>query len=260
MKTQQIIPTLFLWAFSTLPSTAAVLTEFSEATLNPQVFLDIPDPGLASVTLDTANGELDFITTGNTDMWTNRNNAPIAWTNRPTVGPGDSWFAETHVRFNGNGEGAQRVAGLTLWPGPDGTGGSNDGMEFSLGLNDWDNRGIEFQGFGNGNVGDSGTGSIVATANNELSAHLRLEVTENGVSDSYLGFYKINANDPWMQFASFNSSVDNSRVGLFFKNGNGTAAEHRSVSFDYFNVAVPEPSISALLALGCLALLARRRR
>ena len=61
------------------------------------------------------------------------------------------------------------------------------------------------------------------------------EVTENGASDAYKVYYKQTAGASWIQFASFNSSTDNSRVGLFMKNGNIGAAE-RSVSFKYFKV------------------------
>lgn len=231
---KRVIPLACLWICS--PASGEVTTDFSDASLSAQIQLDIPNGSLAAITLDTANDELDFTTTGNTDMWTARANAPIAWTSRPTVSAGQTWYVETFVRFNGAPDGAQRVAGITLWAGPNGTGGSSGGMDFSLGLNDWDNRGVEFQTFGGGTVGDSGIGNITATANNQSQAHLRLEVTENGASDAYAGYWRANANDPWIEFASFNSSVDNSRVGLFFKNGNSTAAAERSVSFGYFAV------------------------
>ena len=212
------------------------MTDFSGGTLDPGVNLDVPNAGLATISLDTTNNELDMTTTGNTDMWTARNNAPMAWTSRPVVASGQTWYAETFVRYNGAADGAQRVAGITLWPGPDGVGGSSGGMDFSIGLNDWNNRGVEFQGWGASFIGDTGLRDIPATVNNESEAYLRLEITENGVTDGYVGYWKADSADPWIEFARFNSAVDNSRVGLFFKNGSSTAPADRSVSFGYFEV------------------------
>lgn len=223
--------------FLTLSTRAAVLTDFSGAALDPAVFLDVPNAGLASVTLDTVNEELLFTSSGNTDMWVVRNNAPIAWTSRPVVTSGQTWYVETFVRYNGSANGAQRVAGITLYAGPDNTGGSNGGMDFSIGLNDWNDRGVEFQGWGNTFIGDSGLRNITATGSNESAAYLRLEVTENGASDACVGYWKAAEEDEWIQFASFNSGVDSSRVGLFLKTGSGTSyPADASVSFGYFDV------------------------
>jgi hypothetical protein len=183
--------TALAWPLSWSPVSGEVTTDFSSAALPTEHNLDIPNGALAAITLDTANDELDFTTTGNTDMWGGRTNAPITWTSRPSVSLGQTWYVETFVRFNGASNGAQRVAGITLWSGPNGTGGSAGGMDFSLGLNDWTNRGVEFQTFGGGTVGDSGVGNISATGNNESQAHLRLEVTENGTSDAYVGYWRV---------------------------------------------------------------------
>ncbi|MEZ5301093.1 MAG: hypothetical protein R3F11_10635 [Verrucomicrobiales bacterium] len=88
---------------------------------------------LASITLDTANQELDFLTTGGTDMWTARNNAPFAWTLAPVVSLGQTWFVETGVRYNGSANATQRVSGILFYQNTDGAGGSNDGIDFSYG-------------------------------------------------------------------------------------------------------------------------------
>ena len=115
---------------------------------------------------------------------------------------------------------------------------ASNGMEWSVELNEWNNRGVEVQGFGGLQVGDSGSTFInpspQVTGLSEV--FFRVEVTENGASDAYRVYYKQTAGASWIQFASFNSSVDNSRIGLFIKNGNIGAAE-RSVSFKYFKVA-----------------------
>ncbi|MFT5124556.1 MAG: hypothetical protein ACI9TH_000675 [Kiritimatiellia bacterium] len=247
-----------LFAF---PSMGTVITDFTEATLDSNIQLDVPNP-VGNVTFDAGADELRLTTTANTDMWTARNNAPIAWTSRPVVGAGESWYAETFIRYNGAANGGQRVAGITLYPGPDGTGGSTQGMDFSLGLNDWNDRGVELQGWGSTDIGDSTLTFISATANNESSAHLRLQVTENGATDAFVAYWKANDVDPWIQFASFNSGVDSSRVGLFLKTGPIlTYPTDASVSFDYFNVAaIPEPSAFGLFGLGGLALIGAARR
>lgn len=247
-------------------ASAVVVTSFDEGVLNPNVGLDIPNAALASISLDTVNNELDMLTNGNTDLWTARNNAPIAWTLSPPVGLGQTWYVETEVRNNGAANGAQRVTGLLFYQNVDGTGGSNDGMDFSYGINDWNDRSVEVQGLGGTQVGDSGVSFINALADigNVASAFLRVEVTEAGVSDHYVMFYKLNGGDPWTQLTEFNSTQDNSRVGLFFKNGSSTAPADRSVSFTYFEVApvIPEPSTFVLAVLGMLALAgyARRRK
>ena len=246
-----------------LSASADLMTTFDEGVLPAGLNLDIPNAGLAAVSLDTVNQELDFTTTGNTDLWTVRNNAPIAWTARPSVGLGDTWYTEAHVRYNGAPDAAQRVAGLLFYQDVDGTGGSTDGMDFGYGINDWDNRSIEVQGFGGTQAGDSGVQTINALAaiGHVSEIHMRIEVMENGASDQYTFFYRQAVPDAWTQLAQFNSSQDNSRVGLFFKNGGGTASADRSLSFTYFNVgtAIPEPRSAALLGRGARLLAAIRR-
>ena len=179
---------------------------------------------------DAESDELDFNTFGNTDMWTERRDAPMAWAARPDVPEGGTWTVETHVRYNGLEDADQRVAGVLFYPDEDGLGGSNDGIDFGFGLNDWNNRGVELQGFGGTQVGDSGQNFISAVGDigNVSSAFLRIEIEETGDSDHYTCFYKLEEGDEWTELAQVNSDQDNSRVGLFFKNGNNTADEDRS--------------------------------
>src|SRR3989304_584498 len=82
------------------PAFAQVDTTFDEGALVPAVSLDIPNGGVAAITLDTVNEELDFTTSGDTDMWTSRADAPFAWVSRPSVTFGQTWFVETEVRYD----------------------------------------------------------------------------------------------------------------------------------------------------------------
>ncbi len=239
MKMDRLGACLSLALACAVPSTFAdILTHFEEAVLIPEIQLDIPDGDLAEIVLDTSNDELLFQTFGNTDMWGARANAPVAWTPSPGVAEGEMWAVETHVRYNGQPDAAQRVAGLMFYPDFDGAGGASDGVNFGYGINDWDNRSIEIQGFGGAQVGDAGVPFIntLAAVGHVSSAYLRVEILENGFSDRYTFYYKLEAQDPWTRLAEFNSDQDNSRVGLFFKNGSATAPEDRSVSFTYFRL------------------------
>ncbi len=117
------------------------------------------------------------------------------------------------------------MAGIAFYADEDGVDGSNGGIDFGFGLNDWNNRGVEAQGFGGTMVGDSGQNFINAadTIGNPSAAFLRIEIEEGGDTDQYTLFYKLEEADPWVELTQFNSDLDNSRAGLFFKNGNNTA-------------------------------------
>lgn len=279
MRTLRIVTILILPLVLSSRVFAVVDTDFSEATLDPNVLFDIPNAALATITHDTVNNELDFDTTGNTDLWVNRNNAPLAWSAAPAVGMGQTWFVETQIRYNSSVASTTfRVAGITFYGGPDSTGGSAQGMDFSFGINNWDDRdpspgyqaSVEVQGLGDNTPGDLGANLTATWTNN--SAYLRVVVTENGASDTYVFFYKLNAGDPWISLGTLNSSVDNSRATLFWKNGTTTPAPDRSGSFTFFRVgtgtgiaaAVPVPTLSSwgtiALVIALLGFLGWRRQ
>ena len=92
--------------------------------------------------------------------------------------------SKTFVRYNGAEDGTQRVAGLIFYADQDGVGGSNGGIDFSFGLNDWNNRGVEVQGLGGTQVGDSGQNFINASGEvgNPSSAFLRVDIEEGGAT------------------------------------------------------------------------------
>ena len=225
---------------SILPIHAQVDSQFTEDALIPEIMLDIPFEDVAEILLDTENDELDINTFGNTDMWTERRDAPFAWVANPQVPEGAVWSVETYVRYNGFEDGIQRVAGIVFYADEDGFGGSNDGVDFSFGLNDWNNRGVEVQGLGGTQVGDSGQNFINAVDDigNVSAAFLRADIKEGGDTDTYTLYYKLEEQDEWSELAEFGSEQDNSRIALFIKTGNGTDLEDSSVSFTYLRLAI----------------------
>lgn len=205
---------------------AAIVTSFEEASLPAAISLDIPNSALGNITFDATNDELDFSAGGNTDMWTTRNNAPIAWTLSPTgLANGSTWTVEAEVRINNVAENNQ-VAGLTFYGGPDGA-----RPDISFGLDNWDPavRAVRLQGLGDNapNVGIATTASKVI---------LRVVIQEAGGTDTYNFFYKVNAGDAWTQLTgaalNYTTNFANSRVGMTYKTG----AAKSGAAFTYFNV------------------------
>lgn len=230
---------------------SSVMTSFEGSTLDPDVHLDVPNTGVGTIMLDTVNQALHFMGSG--DLWYDRNGLPFAWTDKPQVGEGGTWRVETALHYNElRQETGARIAGITLYDGPDGTGGSSYGQEFTFGLDQWDNPyGVWIQGLGDNQPGDSGN---ICTGVATDSVFLRLEVTEHSVSDDFYFYYKLNEGDAWTSLGSMHAKFDDSRVALFFK------GDSVDVSFDYFNVqAIPEPNAFAVYGLVLAGVLAFRR-
>ena len=225
MTAARFVTSLLLCA---LPLRAAVQTTFDEASLNPAVLLDVPLPATANITFDDVNDELDFSAAAATDMWGARANAPIAWTAIPPgLVAGGSWIAETEVRLNDASAGTQ-VAGLTFYGGPDGA-----RPDVTFGLDVWNpaSRAVRLQG-----LGDNNPNAAAALAPAVDRVILRVSVSENGASDVYNFFYKLNPADAWTQVGgaalNYTTSFANSRVGLTCKTG----AAKAGAAFTYFNV------------------------
>ena len=230
---------------------ADLMTSFQGLTLDANLHLDVPNPGVGKITLDTINQSLLFKGLG-ADLWDNRNGLPYAWTDIPDVGVGGTWRAETEVKYNVSSHGSGRIAGLTTYAGPDGAGGASARQEFTFGLDQWDDPyGIWVQGLGDNSPGGSSNlkkGLITDVAD------LRMDVTVGvGNYNTYDFFFKQPSDSDWTSLGTIHYTSTDSRVALFFKGG------EMDVSFNYFNVTtVPEPSSMVMFAIFGVILLNRR--
>jgi hypothetical protein len=213
-------------------STAGISTSFEESSLISALELDIPNPSLATITLDTTNDELDFSASGNTNMWGSRQDVPIAYVMSPQVGLNQSWSVETKLRINDVGA-SRQVAGLTFYSDADGA-----KPTFTFGLEGWNAGGnapsysglfIALEALGSGRIRE-------ADIYNADSVYLKVEVTEKGASDDYRFFYKQSSSDPWTQHGGsayvLSSSADNARTGLWYK----TESAKPGAAFDELNL------------------------
>ena len=96
---RQVLSASFI--LSPVLASVGVNTQFTEDALTPDIKLDIPSTDAAEIALDAENDELDFNTYGNTDMWTERRDAPFAYVLNPNLPEGRVWSVETFVRYNG---------------------------------------------------------------------------------------------------------------------------------------------------------------
>ncbi|WP_309489801.1 PEP-CTERM sorting domain-containing protein [Oceaniferula flava] len=261
-----LICTLLPLAIVGASSTHAAITfysDFTEDSIGDITGLTVDTPSTTgansgTITLDTANDQLDLTANG-ANLWDNRENAPIAWVSAPSVVAGETWYVETQINMNNHTGGAAGYdqAGITFGNDTDGynPGGPND--TFALLLNDWNNWTVQHAAF---SVGGGVNGAIDTS---DTNIFLRVEITEGGATDTYNFFFKEDGGDEWTQLTDLaedrEGSFANSRVGLVLKSHNSNP--NGNAQFDYLEVGVvPEPSTTALLGLGGLALILRRRK
>jgi hypothetical protein len=232
---------------------ADLVTSFQGLTLDPNLHLDVPDPDVGTITLDTSNHNLRFAGQG-ADLWGGRNGLPYAWTAIPQVGVGESWRAETEVQYYDTSPWG-RIVGLTTYSGPDGSGGADMGQQFTFGLDHWDGpNGVWVQGLGNNHPGDSDN---LVNALITDTVDLRMDVTVGALNDNtYEFYYKLPSDSTWSDLGTIHDVNGDDRVALFFKGSD------MNVTFNYFEVTVvPEPASSALIGIGAISLwLTRLRR
>lgn len=219
---------------SALSTQAAIVDNFDGSSFDGRWGLDMPNPALGDITLDTVNDWAHFQAYGSTNMWTARDNAPILWTTTPT-GP---MYAETHVMMPAAQNGS--VAGLTVYDNVDGA-----KPNFSFGLDQWGSPLVKLQGLGTNNPS-------IATAIPGGEAWLRLELYPDagaGGLDRYVARYKLNDADPWSNLGTLDRDVANARMGMVLKTNTGG----KSSDFSYFaSDAIPtmEPGDVIALDLG----------
>jgi len=199
---------------------------FDQPTFDARWGFDIPNPGVASVTLDTGSDQAHFATAGNTNMWTARQDAPIMWTPSST---GD-FHIETHVKTTTTQTGS--TAGLAVYANADGA-----RPDFVLQLNQWGSATgiVHLQG-----LGDNNPTNPTVSAGGGGEAWLRLECDRDGGAgglDQYTAKYKLNSGDPWSTLTTYDRDTPNARMGLFLK----SSAGGRIADFTYAAGSDPPP-------------------
>jgi hypothetical protein len=229
------LTSLFTFLLSATTVFADIDTSFDESTLPTNLFLDVPNVNVGTITLQTNTQSLFFSGPG-ADVWWYRNGLPFAWTPVPSVGIGGSWEAETEIEYLDT-LAYSRLAGMTLYSGPDGYGGSSYGQEFTFSLDHWDNpKGVWVQGLGDNRPGDSGNLSSALTTD---KVTLRMVVTR-GVKNynTYNFYYRLMTNDAWTSIGTIHHTGAFTRAALFFK---GT---QMNVTFNHFRLTTLDAGTS----------------
>ena len=221
-------------------------TDFDEATLGAIAGLnvDTPNTNLGSgnsgtVRLDTGIQRLELTSNG-ANLWSFREGALIAWVTAPAVALGETWFVQTQITHTdspgGQGAGYDQ-SGITFYSGNAGANpeSENTGSHESLyaGINDWNAWHHKIQGFADSNPDFS----VAADAGDDTFEY-RVEITENGTSDTYNFFYREDPADAWTSFGPTDLSQDfnNSAVGLFLKSNNANTSA--TTQFGYLTVDI----------------------
>jgi len=223
---------------------AMVNTDFTEATLAATgLSTDIPNPSLASITLDGANDRLVLSTFGGTDMWGARNNAPIAYILKPTTA---NWYMQAEIEYPDSSGG--KVMGFTVYSDADGS-----KPDWTFGLDNWAGQSgglINFQGLADNNP-------LIRLSSPAQHGILRLEVQEGagaGGTNRYTAMYDLLDGNGMHTLGTYDSGFSNARAGIFLKSNTG-----RTGYFDNLTI-VPEPTTLALLAIGGLAAMRANKR
>ncbi|MDP6513118.1 MAG: fibronectin type III domain-containing protein [SAR202 cluster bacterium] len=225
-------------------------TAFTEATFGDiGILRDIPDPDLASITLDDANDRLVFATTGNTDMWTTRNNAPIGYILKPD---GPLWFMEAEIELATANN--TQVFGFTVYDDIDGAKG-----DFTYGLDYWNpgNPMVKFQGLGDNNP------DINTSAAGTTRVILRMEVEDDGGGPGIARYrmkYDLLLGGGMQTLGMYDSNVNNARVGVMIKTAAARTGYVHSLEIDSVPPGQPVlmdatvTNITATTALGGVTL------
>ena len=150
---------------------------------------------------------------------------------------GETWFVQTQITHTDSPAGANSgydQSGITFYSG---TAGSNPGSENSgthqslfTGLSDWNQWHHRVQGFADNNPNASSAATI-----GDDTFEYRVEITENGASDTYNFFYREDPADDWTAIGptDLSQDFDNTVVGLFLKSHNSNAAS--ATQFGYLH-------------------------
>ena len=227
-------------------------TDFSEATIAATgMSLDQPNTANGEVSLDTVNDQLVLTSHFATNMYSARNDAPIAYVTKPTA---DTWYVETDIELVDPTD-VFFLGGLTVY-------GDTDGAlpNFTYHLNNWPNSGsrsVQLQGLGDNNPNVSAS----TTADNVI---LRIEFENDGGAgglDQYTFLYDLLDGNGMQTLTTYDVDVANDRIGAFTKSrGDSPGAAVALNSFKVVAQVVPEPSSVMLILGGMLACGLCRRR
>ncbi len=200
-------------------------TDFSEATLpETGLSLDVPNPADGDITLDTANDRLVATAHNGTNMWTARNDVPMAYVAKPAS---SHWYVQTEVELL-TPDGGFFIAGLTVYEDADG------GLpEFTYALSNWPDSGarkLSLQGLGDNNP-------LIDAATDVNRAILRIEVQEDGAGpgiDRYTFRYDLLDGNGLRTLGIHDTSIDNARAGIYLKSRDD--GQMRSAGFHSFEL------------------------
>ncbi|MDO4550348.1 MAG: hypothetical protein Q4C96_03755 [Planctomycetia bacterium] len=210
--------TIFLSANSPVFADNAALMPNQQVTIQETTWTaEIPDPQKAKISQNA--GTVTFSALKNTDMWNQRNAAPILKTKTPE----GNFAIQACVEMDSTKVAA--VTGITVYSGK-----SSAVPAFTFGLDHWNaSQKVKFQGLPPSPNNPEKQISTPGT----LKVYLRLEcyrkTLTNRRTDMYIVYYKPEECRPWTEVSRFFSNVPNDYAALFLKTSSAQNATFKDI-------------------------------